>query len=139
MMGIRVANTEFELNRVTLERIEYDLANLGGLIVEFDDTTGARIRLLFSTISGVHFVHENYMDYGKLAVDNKFPKRLLEIDPPEWGEHYSSVSEAEIKNRLDTDVYRLRHFVLPFEDYTLEILASGHEVKDLSKGNIENS
>jgi hypothetical protein len=138
-MGIRVANTEFELNRVTLERIEYDLVNLGGLIVEVDDKTGARVRLLFNTISGLHFVHGNYIDYGKLAVDDKFPKRLLEIDPPEWGSHYSSVSEAEIKKRLDTDFYRLRHFVLPLEDYALEILASGYEVIDLAKGNIKNS
>jgi len=124
-MALHIVNTEFEIHVTPLERVVFDLHNLQGLLVEFDDVHERRIQLRFRAVAGLKMIDEDYLNYNAIKVEGKFPRRLLELAPPEWAGQYVTVAQENLQKRLTVvPSSPLRHFILPFQDYVVEVLAS---------------
>ena len=126
-MTIRIVTHEFEINTTPLEKIIFDSNSGEELTVELDDINKKRIVLSFEPILGLSITDDDFLYYASIEYEGAFPRKLMEITPPEWYA-YSSVTKSQIIKRTKALSFQLRHFILPCGDKVIEILANRYQI-----------
>jgi hypothetical protein len=121
------------ISSIPLEQIDFDPYNKGGLIVSFDDQQDTRVKLRFITTTAMKLVSRDYA-YGEnpkyqgmIDTDDNMGT-VSEVIPIRWYGHFITPDDETIMDTIYKDQPKLRHFVLNFGEYGLEILAESFEV-----------
>lgn len=125
MSQVRVALTilnQLEINETPLERLTYEGADL---IVEFDNQADERVRLTFSPWQALKVTTIDCYDIRSLLIKDRLPRRVLEFTDSEW---ISALKEElHQHDHHATFLNDAHHFVLPFQDNVVEIVARNFE------------
>jgi hypothetical protein len=123
---IRVVDTNTTIHETPLEELVF---NGRDLVVEFDDNDERRIQLTFSTCQAIKVTTIDCFDVRTLLIDGSLKRHLLEVTNSVW--------IATLKEELfhhdhsATFLERARHFVLPFQDNIVEVVAWHHSFSGL--------
>lgn len=118
MNQVQVASVQFEIHQTPLERLTYEGAHLR---VEFDDVKGRRVRLTFSPWQALKVTTIDCFDVRALLIDGRLSRRLLELTNSQWVAALKE--ELHQHDHQATFLDQAHHFVLPFQDNIVEVVA----------------
>ncbi|WP_287156830.1 hypothetical protein [Chloroflexus sp.] len=122
MSQIQVAAIQFEIHQTPLEKVSYEGANL---LVEFDEVQGRRVRLIFSPWQALKVTTVDCFDVQTLLIDGYLNRRLLELTESQW--IAALKEELHQHDHQATFLNQAHHFVLPFQENIVEVVAWGFE------------
>jgi hypothetical protein len=91
------------------------------LLIGFDDVDNHRIQLKFSPCQAVRVTTVDCFDVNALLINGRLVKRVLEVTESGWIRQLQL--ELERHDRDATFLQTARHFILPFQDNIVEVVA----------------
>jgi hypothetical protein len=122
MNQVQIASLQFEIHQTPLERLTYEGSDL---IVEFDNAKGERVRLKFSPWQALKVTTIDCFDMRTILIENHLSRHLLEVRESQWIKALNE--ELHQHDHHATFLDRAHHFVLPFQDNIVEVIAWGFE------------
>lgn len=122
MSQLLTIHFQFEIHPTPLEKLTYEGSDI---VIEFDDVSEDRIRLIFSPWQAIRVTTIDCFDVHVLLFDGRLHRRLLEWRDSEW--LMALREELQRHDREATFLDHASHFVLPFQDNIVEVIAVGYE------------
>lgn len=117
-MRIYIASPTLKIHETSLEKLIYDGIDL---VVEFDDINENRVHMRFSPCQAIRVTTIDCFDVRSLFVDGRLTRQLLEIEESPW--IAALKEELSHHDHSATFLRRAHHFVLPFQDNIVEVIA----------------
>jgi hypothetical protein len=115
---ILIANQELEIHETPLERLVYDGSEL---VVEFDDIHERRVALRFAPCQAVKVTTIDCFSVPTLFVNGRLRRHVLEVVASPW--IIALKEELSSHDHHATFLNSAHHFILPFGDNILEVVA----------------
>jgi len=128
MNQVRIVSKLFEIHQTPLERLMYEGPNL---VVEFDDVEGHRIHLKFSPWQALKVTTIDCFDVTSILIEGKFTRHILECTDSAWITELKA--ELHLHDHSAVFLDETHHYILPFQDNIVEIVAQDFEFQVASK------
>lgn len=129
-MNVQIALKELQIHETPLEEISY---GTNAISVTFDDVDENRWEFTFSPFQAIKTITVDCYPYNDLLTDEArdnwgiYRKYLLEVNDSAWIK--SLAKELKKNDRNATFLEKSHHYILPFQDIVVEIVAWGFNVQ----------
>ncbi len=117
-MSVKIAVNEVEFHETPLEEISIKDTII---VIELDDSEEKRWRFKFNPYQAFKVTTADCINKTPFLIDGRRPLHLLEVVDSEW--LYGLKTELQRIDNTATFMDKARHFVAPFQDSVIEIVA----------------
>jgi len=117
-MSIKIVNANFEIHVTPLEEV---MVNTSKIVISFDDIDENRRKISFSPYQGFKVTTIDCINVHPFLINGKRSFSMLEIVESEW---IKTLKEELRKKDYTADfLNKAHHYVIPFQDIVIEIVA----------------
>ncbi|ELK38923.1 hypothetical protein BAG01nite_49440 [Brevibacillus agri] len=131
-MNVKIAMSNVQIHETPLEEINFDSNTI---VVTFDDNNEKRWKLTFSPYQAIKTTTKDCYPFSNLVIKDAideigiYRSYLLEVTDSQWKK--SLYDELKLNDSNATFLDKSNHYILPFQDIVLEIIAWDYHLEEV--------